>query len=467
MAVHSRHPIGPPPTAPARESTGHLLLRGYTVFVLFVALATTFWYNLVGFVGLGIILAAATLLSVGLWISFRPLVDWRRLPWFAVGYVAWATASLLWTQWLDASLITWAVLVSTTLQGIFVATVLSWRELVRAIASALKWVMGLSLAFEVIVWFFVRHPVLPNFLNWDDEIVTELYWSRMNLFDWDARIQGIVGNAHLLAIAAVLAIVVFGVRLASGAPRPGWLIGWIVLSTFLLWRSASATAWLCLIAAGVVLGTILLMRTTSRAGGRTKWYALYAGVAVVGGLAVWFGRDLILGVFGKSSDLTARTEIWDAVWMRIHEHPVIGWGFSTPWIPWEPQFSDWIIVNDLPVFHAHNMWLDALFQLGIIGTLILALAYFAFIWRSWFFATDRPRWDLVADRPYQALTVLPSLVATILLVQGLAESRPLMEWGWMFLVMFAMKIKQSPLVGAGPAEQRLSMERGERIPETR
>ena len=52
---------------------------------------------------------------------------------------------------------------------------------------------------------------------------------------------------------------------------------------------------------------------------------------------------------------------------------------------------------------------------------------------------------------------------TVLLVQGLAESRPLSEWGWLFVVMLSHKIGQSPLVGEGPAERRLAMERGEQV----
>jgi exopolysaccharide production protein ExoQ len=94
---------------------------------------------------------------------------------------------------------------------------------------------------------------------------------------------------------------------------------------------------------------------------------------------------------------------------------------------------------------------------------LLALFYFAFIWRAWFFAVDRPRWDLRADRPYSPLTLLPTLVGAIVLVQGLAESSPLLLWGWLFVVMLGAKIKQSPHVGVGPAEQSAAIERGDAV----
>jgi len=93
-------------------------------------------------------------------------------------------------------------------------------------------------------------------------------------------------------------------------------------------------------------------------------------------------------------------------------------------------------------------------QIGIIGVVLLALALLSLLWRAWFFAVDRPRFDLVATRPYSAVAVLPTLLATVLLVQGLMESRPLMEWGWMFIVMLVCKLKQTPLVDVGPREER-------------
>ena len=130
-------------------------------------------------------------------------------------------------------------------------------------------------------------------------------------------------------------------------------------------------------------------------------------------------------------------------------------------MPTEPAFDRWIVDHGQTVMQAHNMWLDVFFQLGAIGLLFIVVTMLAFVWRSWFFAVDRPRWDLVADRPYSPITLVPTLVGAILLVQGLAESGPLLGWGWFFVVMLAFKIKQAPLVGRGASEQRLAGEQGE------
>lgn len=462
MAVHSKHPASAPPGPPVRETTGHLMLRGWCILVLFMSLSGTAWVNAFGELATTVITIAGGILSAVLWIVVRPPVQWRRLPWFVIAYVAWATLSLTWSVWPATTALTLLLLWITTLQALFIGSVLTWRELVRAIASALKWVMALSILFELWVAVFIGQPILPGFVvgKADDPIE---YWSRNNLFDFPGRLQGIMGNANLLAPVALLAIVVFAIRLASGAPRRTFLWIWIALSAYLFIRASSATAYLAAAAVGVVLVTVLLMRRATKPGERTKYYVGYAVVGVGGLVALWLLRDTIFSTLGRSADLTGRERIWEAVLARAAERPWVGWGFATPWVPSDPAFDGWIIDHGQTVMQAHNMWIDVRMQLGIIGVILLALLYFAFVWRAWFFAVDRPRWDLRADRPYSPLTLLPTLVGAILLVQGLAESSPLLLWGWLFVVMLGAKIKQSPHVGVGPGEQSAAIERGDPV----
>lgn len=455
MAVHSKHPVTAPPSAPVRETTGRLLLRGWCVAVLLLAVGGPAWVHAVGAGVTAIVTIASGLVSTVLWILLRPSIQWRRLPWFALGYVVWAAASLIWSAWPSTSALTLALLVVTTLQGAFVAAVLSWRDIVRAIASALKWALGLSLVFELWVSIFIGGPLLPGWQRPDPDETYDpiVYWSRDNLFDGDQRIQGIFGNANLLAAVAVLALVVFAIRWGARAPRRGWLLAWMVLAAFLLFRADSATAYLSAGFVAVVLGAALLMRTANRPGERTRFYVLFGGVALGGAAIAWFGRDLLFSALGRNASLTGRGEIWAAVLDRASEHPLVGWGFATPWLPWDPHFDGWIIDHGQSVMQAHNMWLDVQLQLGAIGLLLLGGAYLAVIWRAWFFAVDRPRWDLRADRPYSPLTLLPTLVLALLLVQGVSESNPLLAWGWMLVVLFSFKLKQAPLEGVGPTEQ--------------
>jgi exopolysaccharide production protein ExoQ len=461
MAVYSKHPASAPPTAPVRETTGHLLRRAWCIFVLFQALAGTALIHAFTNAGAAAIAIGSGAVSLLLWFLIRPPVQWRRLPEFALSYVLWAGLSFFWSAWPQSTALTLLLLGITTLQALFLGSVLTWRELVRAIASALKWIITLSILFELWVSVVVQHAVMPGFQPTPEGGVDPIeYWSRNNLFD-GGRIQGIVGNANLLGPLCLLAIIVFAIRIALGAPRRVLLSIWIALAAYGLLRAASATTYLAAAGVGIVLATILLMRRAKKPGQRTPYYIGYAVIGIGGAALVFALRDVIFGAVGRDSDLTGREQIWQVVLEKANERPWIGWGYATPWVPSDPAFEGWIIDHGQTVMQAHSVWVDVYLQLGLIGVFLIALTYLAFVWRAWFFAVDRPRWDLGADRPYSPMSLLPSLVGAILLVQSFSESSPLLLWGWMFVVMFSFKIKQAPHIGVGPAEQTLAIERGE------
>lgn len=386
---------------------------------------------------------------------------WRRLPWAAIAYTALALLSVAWSQWRGATIITWFLLATVTVNALFIVHVLSWQEIVRALASAFKWILGLSLALELWVALVVRAPILPNFfVRPDGETNAHWYWVRGNLLD-GGRIQGIVGNSNVLAIVCLFAILTFGVLFAARARWRTTLALWTLLAGYFFLRAGSATAYACAAAAVLVLVVALLMRRTKTPGARTRLYVVSIGGVAIAGAAAWLLREPLFALLGRSADLTGRSDtIWDKVLARAAEHPIFGNGFSSPWVPFDPAFAGWIEDHGITVFHAHNMWLDVLMQLGVVGVVLVALAYLSLLWRSWFFAVDRPRWDLKSDRTFSAITLLPSLFTVVLLVQGLTESTPIMLWGWMLLVMLTFKIKVVPLVGVGERERVI--ERGER-----
>lgn len=466
MAQYTKHPVSAPPTAPERESTGHLLLRGYVILVFVVAFAHTALYNLVGVYGAGGVMIVLTLaaLAIGIPMIARATPHpfaWRRLPWSALGYVAFALISVAWSQWRLPTILTWLLLAAVTVNALLVAHVLSWHGIVRALASAFKWILGLSLALELWVSLVVHGPLLPNFLTVPDgDIDPHWYWVRDNLFD-GGRIQGIVGNSNVLAIISLFAVVTFGVRFALRARWRTTLVMWMLVAAYMMFRASSATTYVCALAAAVVLMVALLIRRARTPGARTRIYAICGGAVVIVVAAIIAFHRPLFEALGRSADLTGRTDvIWTKVLERAATHPVFGNGFSSPWIPTDPAFDGWITDHGITVFHAHNMWLDVLMQLGVVGVALMAAAYFGLLWRAWFFAADRPRWNLRADRPYSPLTLLPLLFTVILLVQGLAESTPIMLWGWLLLILFSFKIKSVPLVGVGLDEQSRVTEHG-------
>ncbi|MEV8250833.1 O-antigen ligase family protein [Microbacterium sp. NPDC076768] len=466
MAQYTKHPVTAPPTAPEREATGHLLLRAYVIVTFIITFAHSAVYNLLGQNGAAVTLVIFTLATVGIGVPMlaqnRPQpFRWRRLPWTALGYTALALISVAWSEWRAPTLITWVLLAAVTVNGLFVAHVLTWHEIVRALSSAFKWILGLSLALELWVSLVVHGPLLPNFfVAPEGDLDPQWYWVRDNLFD-GGRIQGIVGNANILAIISLFAIITFGVLFAARERWRTTLALWILLAGYFLFRTSSATVLACAVAVAIVLTVAMLMRRTSTPSERTRIYVVAIGGTTVVTAAVWLFQAPLLALLGRSSDLTGRSDlIWAKVFERASTHPVFGNGFSSPWIPTDPAFEGWIVDHGITVFHAHNMWLDVFLQLGILGVVLMGLAYVSLLWRAWFFAIDRPRWDLDATRRFSPLTLLPSLFTVVLLVQGFSESTPIMLWGWMLLILFSFKLKSVPLVGVG--ERDLVFERGMR-----
>jgi O-antigen ligase len=96
---------------------------------------------------------------------------------------------------------------------------------------------------------------------------------------------------------------------------------------------------------------------------------------VLGGI-LYFILGLNVGMIGtafsRSGDpnevltLTGRFDIWAYVWQEILEHPLFGWGYNAS----KPLLSQYLgFKDDLVVDTAHNMLLQSLFSVGLIGTI--------------------------------------------------------------------------------------------------
>jgi O-antigen ligase len=86
-------------------------------------------------------------------------------------------------------------------------------------------------------------------------------------------------------------------------------------------------------------------------------------------------------IFGRSGTLTGRTDLWRAVWAAIREKPLIGHGYGF----WEQasvtRSNIWLAANwQAP--HAHNTWLEALLQIGLIGAFLTAFVWLSAMFRA-------------------------------------------------------------------------------------
>ncbi len=330
-----------------------------------------------------------------------------------------------------------------------IAVCYSWQEVLRGLGIALRFILGLSIAFELFVSIFVRHPLLPFWVDYGrtDDLPLLLYWSRNELFEvFDGgRIQGIVGNASTLAMMSLLAAIVFTIQLLTRSVARWYGIAWLVVVAVTMLLTRSATITVALIVVGIVAGVVLLLRRLPVRARLGTGIAILV-VAAAGVVGAVLARGQLLALLGRSEDLTNRVEIWSKVIELAQQRPVAGWGWVSYWVPWVAPFDDLLKVNGVQVMHAHNAWLDVWLQLGILGLIVFGALVLATIWRAWTWAVDRP---LVHGTPsrYGALELLPLLLLVAILVQSLAESRLLVEYGWALLVIVAVKSKHDQMVG--------------------
>ncbi len=425
------------------QSRTRLGVSAYAIGVFVLTLGSNGVRNVVGWWGFLALAVALTVVGAVLFVRERPArFRWYRLPSPLYWFLALAALSIAWSQYRLESVLGVLAQLATTLLAVVLAFVLTWHEVLRTLGTALRYLIGLSLVFELGVSLLIREPVFQNFLVFV-EVPDEgkpsklLYWSRDLLFS-GGPIQGLVASSVLLGFLALLGLIVFGIQLRAGLVRPvtGWF--WVLLSAATLLLTRGATVWVALAAVCVALALALWARRLGPER-RVPLYATGGALIVAATAAVLFARDFVFGLLGKSGDMTGRLETWEAVIGLAEQRPWFGWGWVSYWAPWAEPFKSLDEKAGLPVMSAHNAWLDVWLQLGIVGLLAFAPLVVLTVWRVWFRAVDPPRRGFGPPLPYATSALWPFLVMVALLVQSLTESRLLIEGNWVLLVLLAVK----------------------------
>lgn len=415
----------------------------YLPFVIFTLFAGDAWRYTISWWGFGAIAIGMTVIAVIMLVRARKkgAWTWAGLPFFLCLFLALATVSIAWSHYRGATalglLVTWMAVAI----GASVAVCFTWAQILRAFGIAMRVLLGLSLVFEFIVAAFIRHPVLPFWVDYGrtTDLPKLLYWSRDLLFE-GGKIQGIVGNSSLLAFAALIGLIVFVVQFATRSVNRAAGAFWIVVAVanILLTRSATITVAL------VALALVTLIVLALRAAGPRVAVAIYASVvavAIAGVVLVTNFSSTLLGLLGKSDDLTGRLDIWAAVINLAQQRPAFGWGWVSWWVPWVEPFDNLAFEAGVRQLHAHNAWLDIFLQLGIAGLIVFGALVLSTGIRSWQLATQREQRHPTEPGRFTAISLLPLLLLVALLVQSIAESRLLIEYGLFTLVVIAIKTK--------------------------
>jgi len=404
---------------------------------------------LFGWVGFGV---WTLVFSIAVWVMLirsKPGRTLKLIPWYLYVLFGFMLLSSALSNYSLISFGAWMVSVITASFSLWLAHAFDWRHILRVFANTIRFVLGASLLFEFVAAAIVRAPILPVFKNFTGDIPPSraFYWTQGNLFNGE-RIQGIMGNANLLAYVAMVGLILFAVEFAIvGTSRV--LSVWSMVASAICIALAKSAGISFAIAAVVVAAIVSIAAEGKDHSTRHRYYRVAWSVAGVIGFFVLSFRAEVFALVGKSPDMTGRTMIWRKVLGLIPERPLQGFGWLSYWLPGIKPYEGLVVINHVPYYQAHNAFLDMWLQSGIF-------ALIAFI--TVIVITFIKLWQL-AVRHTSALYLWPILVFMGIIVQNFTESRMLLEFGWVLFMLFAIKVNEpnellEPL-GTSPKRVRL------------
>lgn len=420
------------PVVADRHAKGYWLKVALAyVGVFIISAGDTVRYG-IGWVPWGTLSVGLSIVSLVVFLRSKPSMTLKRVPYSLTALLALMLLSTAWSFYPKFTLVGYVGTLIATFFALFLVATFTWRDLLGIFSNTFRFILAASILFEIYAAVVVRGPIAPIFKNYKGENPPSgaYYWTQGTLLK-GSRIQGILGNANLLAYISMLATIMFLVQFAiRSAAR------WITVVNLLMAFACLALTRSAGIGASMfVAGIVLLIALVTEGHDRETRHRYYRVAWTGFGILFFFGvvyRDQLFTWIGKSPDMTGRSDIWKAVLGLIGQRPIQGWGWISYWMPGVKPYEGLIVRDNVTYYQAHNSYLDVWLQLGVIGFLIfMAMLGFLFIklWR-------------MAARHTSPLYLWPLLVFVALLVQNLTESRMIVELGWVLVVTFAIKVNE-------------------------
>jgi hypothetical protein len=413
----------PPDGAPAGRWAGVLgsaaLARAYTITVLGTVFSAFAIERIAGRVTYVSIITGLCVIGIGMLVARRREISLVRLvPTTLVVFVGWVLVSGFWSQDVTTTFWSGVSTVALAFLAVTIGHVRDTLQTVRALGDVMRVLLSISLGVEVLTGILLDMPF--RFLGIQGNIAQL------------GPIQGIFGTRNLLGFAAVIALITFLIEYRTQSVRIGVSIFSVVLAGGLAALSDSPTVLVLAITVGAAVGALALVRHT-RPEGRSALQWTLAGV-VVAGLAIGYvARHPIIAFLDAGTDLSLRVDLWNRIVDFLRSKPVQGWGWFGPWKADEFPFE--AINYGLGTNHATALsaYFDVLLQLGWVGLLLFAAFAGVALVRSWLDASER-RSVIYAWTP---------LILVTLLVDSMFESFTLFGFGWVLLVLCAVRAGQS------------------------
>jgi O-antigen ligase len=253
----------------------------------------------------------------------------------------------------------------------------------------------------------------------------------MQIADLAGAWQGVFPHKNMFGPVMAVALFTELALLVLCKGRSPWRIGLLALFFSLVVLSKSATA--LLLSLGYIAGTLLYLVWV-----RERTLAIVAGMMLVAFLLIglivfWNDPNFALGILGRDTSLTGRTELWPLVIRMIAQKSLLGWGYRAMW---QPDDAPTVLVDEVVGWGAgssHNAFLEIALQLGIVGLLLLLGIICAAFWRAF--------WCLRLGMPlgWFALMFFTGSVLAAQTMETLGQNQ-VIDWLVFNLLMFSCSI---------------------------
>ncbi|WP_084075122.1 O-antigen ligase [Demequina sp. NBRC 110052] len=388
--------------------------------------------------GLPVYAAVCVLTVAAIAVSFRPTLAMLRLPLPLGAFVSLASASVLWSATRGITALAVIVMLATTFVAAVTVRGTGTRRFMVLLYRGFQISLLLGIGLELVAAVIVRGPIAPpmsdltSLTDGKDVSGNDIMWSDGLLFQ-GGPLQGWVGNRNPFGLVALLAAITAVIVLLERSVRrvDGILTLAAAGGVHLLTMSATVSV-TALYLAGITLAAFWIRRLPP--GGKKALSRVVLGVTAGAAVLTIKYRDEIFGMFDRGSDLTNRTEIWKQVLATAEQRPE-GWGFVGYWPVWEEPYRGIAERAGVLATHAHNAFLDAWLQLGLVGLALLVAIMVLLFGSSWRLVERADRGDTYIPLGWTLLTVA-------ILLQSLTESRMLVEGGWYLVVVLFLSAPQ-------------------------
>ncbi|TSD09048.1 O-antigen ligase [Curtobacterium sp. KBS0715] len=341
----------------------------------------------------------------------RYRIEWHGvLPLSLLAFLGYCALSVLWSEYSWVALRGLVATVCFMGLGLYLALGRDLVQVIRASGDAFRILLVTALGLEVLSGLVLDVP-FPAFGIRGD-------------IAYGGPIQGIGGTRNFMGFIAAMALVTFVVEFLTRSVTLWRAVASTALAVIALMLVQSPITGLAMIALAVTALALWSLRH-ARPATRPVVNGVLGATVLLALVVAVLARGRLLAEMGAAGGTATRIDLWSQIRVLTERYPIQGWGWVGTW-PREAVVPYVTLIDPAGMrFHSGlNAFVDAWLQIGLAGTIILAVTALLAFARAWVTATTFPG----------VAYVWPAAVLVLLAVTSTAESYLLHGAGLMVFV---------------------------------